>query len=694
MLTSYLFVVGFGLVAANPILQMIKIPGQSYPSQACPTCPTQTCPSQTCPSQTCPTSRPPCQTCQTSYRNVYSQPTNNCPCNKQVTAQNPVANIINQDVLSQLVIRRLLSTPQPQTQVNPAPACTNCEAQKAPPNIINNYIVIPPEYFKANETKVDKEEPDTRTRKGKRRRKQSRRRNQENITCPCEDEKEKGKIIVEKQETSCPCDKYTYMVGGDEVKNGKIEDAPSLKTRTVNDKVLPESAPSSKNTKTSQNDKVVYNYHEVSGETELTDTKNTRNSNRDRKIHLEDAIIKDFCRKHPTIPEEIARSLLNKLKHQIDKKENPHYSPYRFSPYSYEHYDPELFYPRSYGYPRAYSDVVESDRRSRKRKQHRSGRRNKKQKEEVKENTDICNEQSEKLVEKNPTVINIETEIISTEKITASAEKVKENLTVNNSETQMETPDDLLDQLDKMKAKFAKLNEIETTTVSYNKRIGQYPELGKEDKVPTVYNNGVDDYYPDFRGDNIPFYASDEECDSKEDMYDKNGGFDSKRYVNHKQSSTNSRKDETSTEYPVSVSTESYDSYEETKDGSDEIRFIIPPHLELPDFETKQINKLEINDFVADDLNTYSDATAKQEIELKPAKVFTKDKSGRTNIETVYGRSRVVKYGHDAESAASEPVITYYLPEDAMTEDRIQLPDGEGIVVVAKSIRDLENWEI
>ncbi|XP_063370727.1 uncharacterized protein LOC134659049 [Cydia amplana] len=686
MLTSYLLVVGFYLVAANPILQRIPIPGQSYPSQTCPTCPTQTC-----PSQTCPTSRPPCQTCQTPYRNVYSQPTNNCPCNKQVTAQNPVTNLINQDALTQLVMRRLLSTPQPQTQVNPAPASTYCEAQKSPPKIINNYIIIPPEYFKVNETKVDKVESDTRTRKVKRRGKQNRRRNQENLTCPCEDEQDKGKIIVEKQETSCLCDKDTSS--GTEVKNGKIEDAPSLKTRTVNDKVLQEKGLSSKNTKTSQNIK------EVPRETELTDNKHmdpkkTRKGNRERKISLEDAIIKDFCKKHPTIPEEIARSLLKKLIRQIDKKpQNPHYSPYPFAPYGYYHYDPELFYPRSYNYPRAYSDVVESDRRSRKRKQPRSGRRNKKQKEEVKEITDISNKQSEKLVEKNPTVINIETEKITTEKITASTEKVKENLTVNNSETQMETPDDLLDQLDQMKAKFAKLNEIETTTVSYNKRIEQYPELGKEDKVPTVYNNWVDDYYPDFRGDNIPFYASDEECDSKEDMYDKNGGFDSKRYVNHKKSSNNSRKDETSTEYPVSASTESYDSYEESKDGSEEIRFIIPPHLELPDFETKQIfNKLELNDFVADDLNTYSDATAKQEVELKPAKVFTKDKSGRTNIETVYGHSRVVRYGHDAESAASEPIITYYLPEDAMTEDRIQLPERECTVVVAKSIRDLEDW--
>ncbi|XP_063391261.1 uncharacterized protein LOC134676809, partial [Cydia fagiglandana] len=661
-------------------------------------CPTQTCPTQTCPSQTCPTSRPPCQTCQNPYRNVYSQPTNKCPCNKQVTAQNPVANIINQDALTQLIMRRLLSTPQPQTQANPAPACNYCEAQKPPPNIINNYIIIPPEYFKANETKVDKEESDTRTRKSERRRKQSRRRNPENLTCPCEEEENKSKIIREKQETSCLCDKDSSMVGGAEEKNGKIEDAPSLKTRTVSDKVLPENAPSSKNTKTSQN-KVVNNYHEVPEDTELTDnnhvdTKKIRKGNRERKMSLEDAIIKDFCKKHPTVPEEIARSLLKKLKHQIDKKENPYYSPYPIAPYVYDHYDPELFYPRSYNYPRSYSDVVETDRRSRKRKQHRSGRRNKKQREEVKENTDKCDKESENLVEKNPTVINIETETITTEKITASTEKVKENLIVNSSETQMETPDDLLDQLDQMKAKFAKLNEIETTTVSYNKRIEQYPELGKEDKVPTVYNNGVDDYYPDFRGDNIPLYSSDEECESKEDIYDKNEGFDSKRYVNNKKSINNFRKDETSTEYPVSVSTESYDSYEETKDGSDEIRFIIPPHLELPDFETKQINKFENNDFVADDINTYSDPTIKQEIELKPAKVFSKDKSGRTNIETVYGHSRVIKYGHDAESAASEPVITYYLPEDAMTEDRIQLPDGEGIVVVAKSIRDLEDWEI
>ncbi|XP_061726458.1 uncharacterized protein LOC133532002 isoform X2 [Cydia pomonella] len=522
MLTSYLFVVGFGLAAANPILQRIPIPGQSYPSQACPTCPTQTC-----SSQTYSTVRPPCQTCQNPYRNVYSQPTNNCPCNKQVTAQNPVANLINQDALSQLVMRRLLSTPQPQTQVNPAPACTYCEAQKTPPNIINNYIIIPPEYFKTNETKIDKEE--SGTRKSKRRRKQSKRRNQENITCPCEDEESKGKIIEEKQESSCLCDKDTSIVGGAEVKNGKIDDAPTLKKD--NDKVLPESAPSSKNTKTSQHD-------EVPRETELADknhldTKKTRKENRVRKMSLEDAIIKDFCKKHPTIPEEIARSLLKKLKHQMYKKENPHYSPYPFAPYGYHYYDPELFYPRSYDYPWAYTDVVESDRRSRKRKQHRSGRPNRKHKEEVKENTDISNKQSEKIVDKNPTVINIETETITTEKITASTEKVKENVAVNNSETQMENPNDLLDQLDQMKAKFAKLNEIETTTVSYNKHIEQYPELGKEDKVPTVYNNGVDDYYPDFRGDNIPFYASDEECDSKEDIYQYNtninGGFDSKR---------------------------------------------------------------------------------------------------------------------------------------------------------------------
>ncbi|XP_048002256.1 uncharacterized protein LOC125238842 isoform X2 [Leguminivora glycinivorella] len=528
MLTKYLFVVGFGLVAANPILQRIpiKLPVQSFQSQPCPsqTCPTKTCPSQTCPTQTRSTPQP-CQTCQTPYRNVYSPPSNNCPCNKQaqiaqsaLTAQspqtaqvNPVTNLINQDVLTQLVLRRLFSPPQ-QAQANPAAASNNCEAQKAPPNIINNYIIIPPEYFKTNETKVNKE-GDTKT-ESKRRRKQSKRRNQE-IACSCED---KDKIIVEKLEISCPCDKDTSVVG-EPVTKGKIVDDSALKTNV-----------SPKGTITSQNHKRITNYNEVVIEPALkdVDTKKSRKGNRGRKNSLEEAIIKDFCRKHPNVPEEIARSLMKKLKQQFDKRSKPQVVPYPFRPYDYDYYEPALSYPRIYDHPRPYNDVAESDR-SRKRKQHRSGRRHKKLKEEVKKNPNLCDKECEKLVEQNPKVINIETETITTEKITASTEKLKENLTVNNSETQMENPDDLLEQLDKMKAKFAKLNEIETTTVSYNKRIEQYPELGKEDKVPTVYDNGVDDYYPDFREDNILFYGSDEEYDSKEDVYDNNGELNSKR---------------------------------------------------------------------------------------------------------------------------------------------------------------------
>ncbi|XP_073964716.1 uncharacterized protein isoform X2 [Choristoneura fumiferana] len=545
MSTVYLLCISVTVVAANPVYQRIPIQlTQTCPSQTCPTqtvlsqpCPTQTCLPQISPSPTCQTCLPKtCSTCQPTFstlpnqiRQASCQPCQNnqrsilplsilarqppCPCNQPVQNINQPAN---QEVLNQMVLSQILG-PQLQKMLNPNPkACDHCAPKpktEVVPNIINNYIIIPPEYFKTNETKINDEVVRTRGRNG-------RRRNQKPINDDEDSELDDNDKLL------------GYVQKFEEMNNSVRNNVRSGKhVRQRNEEYDVENGPYpyeklgiSKASDTSISKFLNYDkYQLLIGNTASPHIANIENKpvgatqkNPNKVKTFEETIIKDFCKNNPAIPEHIAWSLLMNLKRQVQNAET-------LNQY------PQLFNPNNQARSRTESYRRQKDRRQRRPKQSRSGRRNKNKEKDIQGNKESC-DTCDKIVEINPTVVNVETETFTTEKISTTTEKtVQENVPKKSSETQTTTPKTLIDKLEQIKDKFVKLNEIETTTTNYNKLVETFPELGKEDKVPTVYDNGVD-YYPDFRGDNIAFIASDEELEKYHYTTDRNGVAGERKY--------------------------------------------------------------------------------------------------------------------------------------------------------------------
>ncbi|CAG9794181.1 unnamed protein product [Diatraea saccharalis] len=370
--------------------------------------------------------------------------------------------------------------------------------------------------------------------------------------------------------------------------------------------------------------------HIVPQSTEVIETNKRKNNNWNPK---DDAIIEEFKIKFPGIPEEVVRSLLAYLRHQLQKQQlgqSPFYYPDVTFPLQFEQLFPHMKWSNT--------NIHESYDH----KKRRPNRRNSNQKTNQNQKTKPVN--VVKIDNTIPESITIDTTTLNTE-IT----------TLNYQEP---TTEDIL----------------ETTT-----NVLITPELGTEDVVVDVNNRLIDDYYPDFTNDKTYF-------DSEEVQFVRNHRDNRYYYTTARNINDEIKKGDNVENVLMKPTTDN--------DSETEITvFRTPPLLEIPNFKTKQISKGKpINnhhkDKGFDKFSTYSDAKMPPTKDLKHNHKLEKSKKTKPDIETVFAHSKVVKYGRtdevDEENETS--FVTYYLPANMQYED-----DGK-TVIVAKSIPEDYFW--
>ncbi|CAG4963787.1 unnamed protein product [Colias eurytheme] len=201
------------------------------------------------------------------------------------------------------------------------------------------------------------------------------------------------------------------------------------------------------------------------------------------------------------------------------------------------------------------------------------------------------------------------------------------------------------------------------------------PDVSTEETLPIMYD--IIDYYPDFTKDKI--YASDEE-----DLYLFHNrhfyNMDDEKELNRERRRYEKTHDDNTIKHPdnrVRVN----DIHSSDKDSKkahikpvfEDIKFQTPPALLEPGFETKRVNIREDNNNYHTYYNHENNKPTQKPIENQ-----------RKDVETVYARSKVVKYGQQGEVEAKVKVVS----ENDFKHDgghRQLARDSDATVVFARS---------
>lgn len=444
------------------------------------------------------------------------------------------------------------------------------------------------------------------------------------------------------------------------------------------------------------------------------------------KFNRDEAVIQEFLRKFPAIPEDVVRQLLSHLKRQLQNEKlgsNP-YCPSR--PINYDH----LY--NTHSPNRERKDRNRSNNVQRKNDRRRNRQRKKKKNEN---NCDTTVELSPSIYVEEPTTTQpIRTSDKSTIKSTTVPSTTQPTTRVPEEDFDYITTPKYFKDIPKNPTLVKELNPVETTTQLAKANDSKYPEdandlydktsvpeLGSEDTVPKIYvNKVVDDYYPDFTIDNNAYAFSNEDLFVKklqDDRYhyttDKNIEIkewhsDSRNYVTEWNKANQQRNSNIQSEkmqiQANSEETEVTIPKPDFEEFSEEIEFKPPPFLEMPDFETKPINKEILKSFEGTYYNhkpteKYTDVTDKASTysNVKSIKLTMKDGNEKmkpkTGLETVYAISKVAKYGQTTEK--SEEIISTEANVDDFSSDSLEEDfnsienklsvDGDTTFVIANS---------
>ncbi|XP_059062470.1 putative uncharacterized protein DDB_G0282133 [Achroia grisella] len=598
-----------------------------------------------------------------------------CFCNK--LPQNPIVGGIKDNAINQLYANKIMTNPMfqrilgPNAKPNQNGVDSLTESINVPnndvvPNIINNYYILPPEYLEAIEQDLKK---NLRSSKRYQREENTKHTSGRIISSvnnnrkPSESNRSKKKITNTRHHDN-PLEikpKHKNRDNGQKERGGtrksgrkeKNEHIENKRSKATNDTDINEYFEKNIN-KTNP----IKKNNELSNET--NNTKNNKGDN-DLKSNFsknrDESIIKDIHRKFPGIPEEVIRKLISYLRRQYQNQ--------------------QLGIQDSSKNTRFYKTNKKNNNKdeNRSKSQNSNGKNKEHIKDKNKINTTMPNSEisdpgyTTTDVNLLQSSISTTTERITKFDNTGKITNITNKKTTSTNMTDLFPKNKLIDVL--VTTQIPNVHKtlqpvlIETTT-AYNLE-PKIPNLGEEDTINEI-ENFVDDYYPNFIADN-------KYIESNEDNFRNN--MDNKFLVTHntETSTAIAERDENITNPITEISIDFNDYTENTI-------FQTPPVLENPNFETKPVDRStkiddqhyyehefkKDNDEVIriylgnpnDKLSSYSDTKSSKYNDSKYVKVSTKKP---TNIETVFAKSKVVKYGQNEDHYEEETTtVKYNLP--------------------------------
>lgn len=669
-----------------------------------------------------------CNVCQpSSYSNpasipvVIQQPSNTNSYSQANTALNPTAFAGPLgDNLNQVLLNKILGNPSLQKIIDPNTKLVNQNGEPVKrqvsntgvPNVINNYFIVPPEFFNLNETvskndevlvekvkrprrrKVKKKlkkvqqspEDDANTRKNT-----SKRRNQKELETvkskrtridendsveisEVNDSQEKSRKVEEnkqkhrqkKKKIAPPpieeSDDDEYLEWedpvvdrGDEIKKSrKSKPKPIIVDNESNE--IENEAPKSKINKSKSSSHVTE--EDIDNEIEISQSISSKKSQRkevsDNK--LEDKILKNI-----EIPTDVSNRVSSEnrktrdskrngskrdpAQRQMSRKEQSNITPFpdevlkSFFPHMPmgNPYNSNTNYPYNFNQYYQYLDPARNNEANRnKRRRKNQNRKNNqptskthtieiKLKPKKKDNSteDAVTTEKPKDVEDITVSIEVDQSTESIEEIRAIPMEVPQKVSPVNTDDEDST---------ESYETFSKLEDLHEFIT---------PELGNEDEVHPMDNNGIiNDYYPVF--DDDVYYNP---------YVEKVKNLDDDRYYY-----------ETGSDDKINKERRKFDRYEEPKSSKRDTKIreseIIDTKTNKVSKSDPEINKYDHNEYL-DHITTFSDSseheTVKLNDEIRRVKVPPKNTRVQSEkVETVSAGSKVVKYGIPSDESVED----------------------------------------
>ncbi|XP_050358747.1 uncharacterized protein LOC126779041 [Nymphalis io] len=216
------------------------------------------------------------------------------------------------------------------------------------------------------------------------------------------------------------------------------------------------------------------------------------------------------------------------------------------------------------------------------------------------------------------------------------------------------------------------------------------PVLGDED-IPFLNDNDViDEYYPDFTSDNLYLSKEDYEYNNFHDRYyyasdNKAKMSREKRRYEHvkgkklrKSDDVHNKKQEVNN-IKGKKSIQRHKDTLKDKENPSETKFHTPPPLEFPDFKTEMVNKDRDNP-----------RKENEHIQNERQSEISKNLDHDNEVETVFAHSKVVKYG--ASPNTQEATLFDFTQTNIGDEKIIFSRDGDTTVIIARSLGYPEDY--
>ncbi|CAH2083854.1 unnamed protein product [Euphydryas editha] len=341
-----------------------------------------------------------------------------------------------------------------------------------------------------------------------------------------------------------------------------------------------------------------------------------------------------------------------------------------------------------------------SNKTGRKCKSNNGNSTTAKQNENKNQNHKGTSKECKQIVALEPQFINIEeTKPIIPQETTKSLEE-------RNDKTVKET------DLKELEQEILEIPQVQTDTESIkfdadddsNETVYVAPVLNENDFPNVDSNEVIDDYYPDFRADNI--YLSKEEyeynfhdrhyynSDNKAEM-----SIERSRYEHIDGKNLKHFNDVINdvTDKHVNKKSKQKKNHVNNMQISSELEFRTPPPLQFPDFKTEMINRdqftsrSEIHDQPdeSDNENDRDRAYHYQTPIYAVKESNDLDLNHKNGVETVYAHSKVIKYG---STPSVEEKLTVNSKETKNGDKNLFSTDGKTTVIIARSLGYPEDY--
>ncbi|KAG7312844.1 hypothetical protein JYU34_001226 [Plutella xylostella] len=441
-----------------------------------------------------------------------------------------------------------------------------------------------------------------------------------------------------------------------------------------------------------------------------------------RMLHSpnDDAIILEMKKKYPEMSEAVIRDLLGNVKKQYRHQQ----SPYPMGQYYYPGYPPPHYNNYNQGYPpQWYLHHMPHPNANQMRPNQNGAQRN-----GVSSNAN-SNKQNTTTISTTPN-INKNNQIESNNQVNSS-NTLEINNTTNKTTTTVipvtKTVNDVTEATPvENVSEEPKVEEMNASFVRNGYLHGGLRALGTEDEIPNLIGNGiVDDYFPDFKKDNLAYsfgdYASDMYADYYDDDIQRNertitpDNYQARNSKNHNKLSRkeflrrqnrrrmNARKRINKEDFLVNEENFEREQKvpEHLENKSKEIVYKTPPGLENPDFQTSKLNREYFDPYSANNnkefdypvfkaeyvSNDDNEITTTENAAVKSSTYSfaktpyyyssTPGNTGRLatpkDIETFFANSKMIKYGYgnydsdELTTTMASPKTTVNMEEISVT---------------------------